>query len=515
MNALKLVASLCRKISCPRVSVHTPISSVGAIVALLIGFISPEVKGYVLEGPSWPAGSVVIFQLNLGNPNSTLQDGSSSWNAAVAPALDMWNQNILRIQTTSLNTPLPATSGDRLNTAVFSSTIYGQSFGKGTLAVTYYRSLGSNLTEADILFNSAQNFDSYRGRLQFASDGTVIADIQRVFLHELGHAIGLGHPDGAGQTVDAVMNSITSNRDFLAQDDINGGQFLYGAPLFAPPTPTPSATPTATPTATPNSGSVSHLANISTRLNVGLGENVMIGGFIITGSDSKKVLLRAIGPSLASAGITGTMQNPYLELHDSSGATIASDDDWQTGGQRDQIIATGAPPQNDLESAIVATIAPGNYTALLRGVNETTGIALVETYELDSTTSRLANISTRGHVGLDQNVMIAGFIVQGSAQKKVIVRALGPSLNSNSSVQGEMADPYLELYDGNGALLAANDDWVDSPQYAEIVASTVPPPDRRESAVVATLPPGNFTAIMRGANFTQGIGLVEVYDLDK
>jgi hypothetical protein len=194
---------------------------------------------------------------------------------------------------------------------------------------------------------------------------------------------------------------------------------------------------------------------------------------------------------------------------------MATNDDWQTGGQRDQIIATGIPPQNDLESAIVATVAPGNYTALLRGVNETTGIAVVEAYELDSTSARLVNISTRGRVESDPNVMIGGFIVTGSAPKRVIVRALGPSLNGGSAVQGELADPTLELYDRNGALLAANDDWVDSPQYAEIVASTVPPPDRRESAVVANLFPGNFTAIMRGANLAQGIGLVEVYDLDR
>jgi hypothetical protein len=245
-----------------------------------------------------------------------------------------------------------------------------------------------------------------------------------------------------------------------------------------------------------------------------VGANIMIGGFIITGSDSKKVIIRALGPSLGGAEISGAMQDPSLELHDSSGAAIAFDDDWQTGGQRDQIAATGVAPQNDKESAIVATLAPGNYTALLRGVGETTGIAIVEVYDLGSASSRLANISTRGHVGLDQKVMIAGFILQGNAQKKVFVRALGPSLNSNSSVQGELADPTLELYDGNGSMIGANNDWVDSPQYAEIVGTGMPPPDRRESAIVASLPPGNFSAIMRGANVSQGIGLVEVYDLD-
>jgi hypothetical protein len=209
------------------------------------------------------------------------------------------------------------------------------------------------------------------------------------------------------------------------------------------------------------------------------------------------------------------MQDPYLEMHDSSGALIASNDNWQTGGQRDEIIQTGIPPSNDLESAIVATVSPGSYTTILGGVNQTTGVATVEAYELDSNTTRLVNISTRGRVGLDQDVMILGFIAKGDAQKKVIVRALGPSLNSNGAMQGELADPMLELYNQDGALLAENDDWVDSPQYAEIVATTIPPPDRRESAVVATLPPGNFTAIMRGANLTQGVGIIEVYDLDK
>jgi len=242
---------------------------------------------------------------------------------------------------------------------------------------------------------------------------------------------------------------------------------------------------------------------------------VMIAGFIVQGSDSKRLILRALGPSLASFGITGAMQNPNLEMHDSSGAIIASDDDWQTGGQRDEIVQTGLQPSNDSESAIVYTVSPGNYTAILSGVNGTTGVAAVEAYELDSNTTRLVNISTRGHVGLDQDVMIVGFIVTGNAQKKVIVRALGPSLNSNNSMQGALADPMLELYNQDGALLAENDNWPDSPQYAEILATTMQPPDRKESAVVATLPPGNFTAIMRGANLTQGIGLVEVYDLDK
>jgi hypothetical protein len=509
------------------------------VAAALFVCFAGKTSAYSLEGASWPTGSAVVFQLGLGNPGRTLEDGNTSWDAAVAPALDAWNEQVQRIRTASImNSTVPASSGDRLNTVVFSNSVFGQSFGKSTLAITYYRLIGSNMIEADVIFNNAQSFDSYRGPLQFASNGTVVADIRRVFLHETGHALGLAHPDAAGQKVDAVMNSVVSDRSILAPDDINGVQFLYGAPLVsvtptpAPsstptpgpspspsPTPSASATPTPTPaptvTGTPGANSVSHLANISTRLNVGLNSDVMIGGFIISGSQPKKTILRGLGPSLGSAGIAAALQDPVLELHDSSGAVIARDDDWQTGGQRDEIIATGVAPQNGRESAIVATLAPDSYTVVLQGVGQTTGVAVVEAYELDSTGTRLVNISTRGRVGLDQQVMIGGYIVRGNAQKKVIVRALGPSLNSGSAVQGILADPTLELRNGDGSLIAANDDWMNSPQSAEIIASGLPPSDSRESAVIANLSAGNFTVIVRGAEFTQGVALVEVYDLDR
>jgi hypothetical protein len=515
------------------------------VAAALFLCLAGKTSAYSLEGASWPAGSAVVFQLGLGNPGRTLEDGNTSWDAAVAPALDAWNEQVQRIRTASImNSTVPASSGDRLNTVVFSNSVFGQSFGKSTLAITYYRLIGSNMVEADVIFNNAQSFDSYRGPLQFASNGTVVADIRRVFLHETGHALGLAHPDAAGQKVDAVMNSVVSDRSVLAPDDINGVQFLYGAPLVsvtptpAPsstptpdpgpspspspspsPTPSASATPTPTPaptvTGTPGANSVSHLANISTRLHVGLNSDVMIGGFIITGSQPKKTILRGLGPSLGSAGIATALQDPVLELHDSSGAMIARNDDWQTGGQRDEIIATGVAPQNGRESAIVATLTPDSYTVVLQGVGQTTGIAVVEAYELDTTGTRLVNISTRGRVGLDQQVMIGGYIVRGNAQKKVIVRALGPSLNSGSAVQGILADPTLELRNGDGSLIAANDDWMNSPQAAEIIASGLPPSDSRESAVIANLSAGNFTVIVRGAEFTQGVALVEVYDLDR
>ena len=258
----------------------------------------------------------------------------------------------------------------------------------------------------------------------------------------------------------------------------------------------------------------SHLANISARLNVGVNDDVLIGGFIVEGPVPKKMILRAIGPSLLAAGVTGTMANPTLELHDSTGV-IATNDDWKTGAQASEISASGLAPTNPLESAIVATLQPGNYTAIVRGVNNTTGIALVEGYEFDSTVTRLVNVSARGRVGAGDQVLIGGFIVTGGNPKTVMVRALGPSLGTGSNpLSGALANPVLELHDGSGELLSSNDSWVNSPQQAAIVASGLAPTSPLESAIMTTLSPGNYTAIVRGVNNTTGIGLVEVYDLD-
>jgi hypothetical protein len=262
------------------------------------------------------------------------------------------------------------------------------------------------------------------------------------------------------------------------------------------------------------SGSPGHLANISTRGNVGVDNDVLIGGFIVRGTQPKKMILRAVGPSLASHGVIGAMANPTLELHDSTGAMMATNDDWQNSGQANEIDASGLAPANPLESAIVATLQPGNYTTILRGVNNTTGIALVEGYELDSTTTRLVNISTRGHVGVGDDVLIGGFIVTGSS-KQLIVRAIGPSLAIGPNpLPGALVNPVLELHDNMGNLLSSNDDWVNSPQHVAIVASGLAPSHPLESAIMATLSPGNYTAIVRGVSNTTGIGLVEVYDLD-
>ena len=265
------------------------------------------------------------------------------------------------------------------------------------------------------------------------------------------------------------------------------------------------------------------LLNISTRMRVLTGDQVLIAGFIITGTDPKTVIIRGIGPSLTGVGVT--LSDPTLELH--QGSTVTTNDNWkindQTGqSQEADIRATTIPPTNDLESAIVATLTPGNYTAILAGKNGGTGVGLVEVYDLaQAANSKLANISSRGFVDTNDNVMIGGLIVGGTGggTAKVIVRAIGPSLSVNGTpVPGRLADPTLELHNSSGTMIVTNDNWkiddqTGQSQEAAIRATTVPPTDDLESAIVATLPPDNYTAIVRGKNNTTGVGLVEVYNL--
>ena len=479
------------------------------IVLAVLAAVSRRANGYVLEGTRWPAGTVVTFQMGLGPAGRTLIDGNTSWDTAAAPALGAWNNVMARLRYTDTVTSPPVSSGDGVNAVVFSNTVFGQKFGSGTLAVTYWRSSGSNIVEADILFNRNQQFDSYRGPLRFGTNGWAIGDIRRVLIHELGHALGLDHPDQHGQHVDAIMNSVTSDRETLSTDDISGAQSMYAAPG---PTPMPTPTPKPTPTPSPSG---SHFANISTRMDVGTGNNVMIAGFIVSGSQSKTIIVRALGPTLGSYGVANALNDPMLELHDSSGATIATNDDWQTGSQASQISSSGYAPTNSNEPALIATLPAGAYTAIVRGYNNSTGVALVEVYELDTLATRLSNISTRGQVGTDQNVLIGGLIINGSTSKKLIIRAVGPSLASPPfSLSGTLSNPTLELHDSSGNLLASNDDWGSGTQAAAISASGYQPSNARESAIIATLASGNYTAIVRGVNNSTGIALVEAYDLD-
>jgi len=274
----------------------------------------------------------------------------------------------------------------------------------------------------------------------------------------------------------------------------------------------------------------SQLANVSTRALVQTGDDVLIGGFIVQGMQPKRVIIRAIGPELAPFGIPDPLADPTLELHDSTGALIASNDNWMTtiiGGiiTTDQVAAiraSGYAPGDLRESAMVVSLPPGNYTAIVRGINSTMGVGLVDLYDLsDLGSAILSNISTRSLVQTGDSVMIGGFIVQGTQAKRVIVRALGPELTP-FGIPNPLADPNLELHDRTGALIASNDNWlttiiggiITADQVRDIINSGLAPTDGRESAIIASLPPGNYTAIVRGKNIIVGVALVEVYDLD-
>jgi hypothetical protein len=241
-------------------------------------------------------------------------------------------------------------------------------------------------------------------------------------------------------------------------------------------------------------------------------DGALVGGFILTGSDSKQVIIRAIGPSLGANGLSGALRDTTLELYDSSGQLLASNDNWKALNQS-QIQSTGLAPSDALESAIITTLT-GNtsYTAAVRGKDGATGVGVVEVYDLETgANSKLANISTRGFVDTGDNVMIGGFIVGGSEDNltRILVRAIGPSL-SGFGITNALPDPTLSLHNSNGSVLATNDNWRDG-QQSEIIAAGLAPRDDRESALFQSLAPGAYTAVVAGKGAAAGIGLVEAY----
>ena len=239
----------------------------------------------------------------------------------------------------------------------------------------------------------------------------------------------------------------------------------------------------------------------------------MIGGFIITGNESKRVIIRGMGPSMTSVGVPDVISDPILRLFGPTGSPIAVNDNWQDT-QRAEIEATGIPPQDLREAAIVATLSPAAYTATLADANGGNGVGLVEIYDLNSlANAKLANISTRGFVQTADNVMIGGFALGGGSTNsaKVVVRAIGPSL-AQVGINNPLSNPTLQLFDNNGQSVAFNDNWQDDPgQAAELQALNLAPSNPAESAIVAMLPPGFYTAVMAGQDGGIGIGLIEIY----
>lgn len=356
-----------------------------------------------------------------------------------------------------------------------------------------------SVAAADVSFeNGRLNFSGQGAQLAFSADGRI------------------GYQGTTTQSVGSVKVFDTATLQQQRSIEVGSGpSFLLsgvavertGSRLFAATYAFPLALRAFALTSTPPPTPPKQLLNVSTRLRAQTGDDILIGGFIITGAEPKKVILRAIGPSLP---LSGQLADPVLELFASDGARVALDDNWNA--RRREVLSTGMSPPDERESAIVATLPPGNYTASVGGINGSSGVALVELFDLEPAKSQIANISTRGKVEVDDNVMIGGFIIGGDQRTRVIVRAIGPSLEA-SGVPGALEDTALELYDGNGTLLASNDDWR-THQQREIAATTIPPNDDRESAIVRTLDPGNYTAVVRGKSDTTGVALVEVFNLE-
>jgi sugar lactone lactonase YvrE len=272
---------------------------------------------------------------------------------------------------------------------------------------------------------------------------------------------------------------------------------------------------------------LSQLLNISTRLKVQTGDNALIGGFITTGTVGKKVVVRAIGPSLSNFGISTPLQDPTLELRAANGSLIASNDNWKINDQTQQsqqaaIQATGLAPTDERESVLMAELGPASYTAVVREKNGATGVGLVEVYDVNQNAdSKLANISTRGYLDTDDALMIAGVIIgSGNGAAKLLVRVLGPSLSA-FGIPNPLEDPYVDIRDSNGTRQAFNDDWKVRqgniiPQQAEIEATGLQPSNDTESAVLVTLPVGNYTAITASFGTAQnktGVAVIEIYNL--
>ncbi|MBL8258593.1 MAG: fibronectin type III domain-containing protein [Candidatus Competibacteraceae bacterium] len=292
----------------------------------------------------------------------------------------------------------------------------------------------------------------------------------------------------------------------------SGGGSNPQTPNTETPAPTGSGSGSGTDTGTgaPTQGSSAsaRLVNLSTRAWVGTGDNVLIAGFVIKGTSPKQVLIRAIGPSMAKANVPNLLYDPSLTLYKGQTA-LASNDNWRDQ-QATAIQASGKAPLDPQESAILTTLDPGAYTAIVRGVQDATGNALVEVYDLSGSENRLINVSTRGRTETGDNVMIAGFVVAHNP-KRVLIRALGPALNA-ANVSDTLADPTVTLYRGQTPL-ASNDNWQDT-QKATLQALRKAPSNARESSIVTTLQPGAYTAIVRGVNGAVGNSLIEVYDLD-
>jgi hypothetical protein len=333
------------------------------------------------------------------------------------------------------------------------------------------------------------------GEVKYWIDGNVVGDFPNLNIRSIS-ALKI-------DTAQIGLHALHSERvNKKWYDNVVVATQYIGPMVGASPIPSPTPTPAPAPTA--------HLQNISSRLLIQTGNNVGIAGFVVGGTEAKKVLIRGLGPTLAQFNVTGVMQNPTLELHDGRGSLITTNDNWKDT-QQAQITATQLAPPADVEAAILATLQPGAYTAIQTDARGGTGVGLIEVYDVDPlASSRLINISTRGLVQTGNNVLIGGFsLAAGSGSNNVVVRALGPSL-APFGVNNALPDPVATLYDSNGNVITANDNWKDSQQSA-IENTGLQPPNDLDAAILVTLAAGNYTAIVTGKSGRTGVALVEVY----
>ena len=318
--------------------------------------------------------------------------------------------------------------------------------------------------------------------------------------------------DGVDQD-DIVAASGTSN--FLPPDKARADQFNFdGTRLpYAKFPRDPEGISSVTPVRLPAFAAAAELANISIRLKIDGGERLMIGGFIISGNEPKRVAIRALGPSLLAAGLTGALRDPALEIHDSSGASFAHHSGWADAEQT-ELLASGLQPRELNEPATMQTLMPGAYTATMTGEDGGSGVGLLEIYDVEDVSgARVSNLSARGFVGTDDNVMIAGFIVRGGGGSlNLVIRALGPSL-AQSGITQPLDDPMIEVHDVNGAVIAANNNWRDA-QESALASRSLAPSDDREAALLFSVSAGAYTAVLQGNGGTSGIGLLELYRVE-
>lgn len=310
------------------------------------------------------------------------------------------------------------------------------------------------------------------------------------------------HLDALGVTNYQAQSQAGGKHAFANWPDVKGVALTFIANGFAgvlPPPPVPAPPPGST---------TQQLLNVSTRATAGVGDDVMVGGFIVSGTTDKRVVLRALGPSLSQSGVSGTLADPVISLYDDKGELMSSNNNRiELGGVVNPLL-----PQDPAESYLTAILPPGSYTTVVEGANATSGVALVEAYDVTPADSRVGNISTRADIAYPSDVMVGGFIIGGSESTSVIVRALGPSLAA-FGIAAPLPNPALEIYDENGDQVAGNDDWRTT-QAQEIQDTGLAPASNLESAIVSTLAPGSYTAVVHDAAQGTGIGLVEVYNLE-